>query len=399
MKRVQRLDNAGTLRAPAVRSDGSVMYEAVAIEAGILEYAIEGGGVRRELVTMDMLERTAGDLARRSCTLKHPGNGHVFVTRDNADQLAVGDVNGEVIAVRDEDNPEKGYVKVQVCLRRADAIEAAARQPGVSCGYHADTDEKPGVHPVFGSYDAVQTNRYYNHLAIGVEPRCASAVLRADGASIVATAPSTDPAAGTRTQEPPVAIRDALVGLGAKLGVSRLDAADPELVAAIAAAVESLQSENEDMKSTNADMEAAKVDMEKKIADMTADIEAKTGERDAMKAELDAMKAAEADAAYKADMERADSLAKALNVDVSKCDSLKAKKLAIVQSRGMKLDSADDITDERLDGMFEVVHTLHADQGGSRSDWGDFHSTPEKDDNAGARADAGDSDFGHPYMT
>lgn len=375
------------------------MYEAVAIEAGILEYAIEGGGVRRELVTMDMLERTAGDLARRSCTLKHPGNGEVFVTRDNADRLAVGDVNGEVIAVREEDNPEKGYVKVQVCLRRADAIEAAARQPGVSCGYHADTDETPGEHPVFGPYDAIQTNRYYNHLAVGVEPRCASAVLRADGASIVATSPSADSARASTNPESQVDLHALLLRLAASAGVTRLDAADPELVAQVASILESLKAENAEMKSANADMEAAKVDMEKKIADMTADIEATTGERDAMKAELDAMKAAEADAANKADMERADSLAKSLGVDVSKCDSLKAKKLAIVQSRGIKLDSAETISDERLDAMFTVVRDLHANQTANRSDWQDFHQTDDKTDGGGTRADAAADRFTNPLMT
>ena len=51
----------------------------------------------------------------------------------------------------------------------------------ISCGYTCDTEEKPGTHPIWGDYDAIQRNILGNHVAIVDQGRAGTAKVRMDG--------------------------------------------------------------------------------------------------------------------------------------------------------------------------------------------------------------------------
>ncbi|MFB6373843.1 MAG: DUF2213 domain-containing protein [Bradymonadaceae bacterium] len=162
------------------RPDGALVCEAIVARPGILEYKLDDGSVRRELVTAETLTRPQDleTLGFAYVTDEHPPEP---VNPHNAKQYSVGSV-GEVV---DGVKPD-GLVKVRLVLQDEDAIEGArsGERNEDSPGYKVKTREDSGVHDEFGEYDAIQVARQYNHLAICEESRAGSDVrLRADGAA------------------------------------------------------------------------------------------------------------------------------------------------------------------------------------------------------------------------
>lgn len=206
----RRTDSAAAVSAPAPawhwREDRGALLEperrgnelfisGMAAKAGILTYQNADGTETRELVTWETLRDSAAGLGRAPVTLEHPDHD---VTPDNWSELGVGDV-GDRIKVHED----TGYVQVQIAVRRADAITAieSGDKQELSPGYHAQIDPTPGVHPEFGAYDAVQTARRYNHLAIVEQARGGRAIrLRTDSAS---TARAIDVLSGPAPAPPP----------------------------------------------------------------------------------------------------------------------------------------------------------------------------------------------------
>ena len=178
--RVFRFD-VGELRAPVRRDDGSLLAEGFVARPGVYVYQGANGEKRRELVPKSTLESPAAlaSLRRVGVTLNHPPDRRV--TKDNSAAVLVGDV-GTDVGVADD-----GRLKADFAIRRADAVSAIdSGTRYLSPGYYATLDETPGVDAEYGAYDAIQTAREYNHVAIVPNPRGGvGCELRADDAGHV----------------------------------------------------------------------------------------------------------------------------------------------------------------------------------------------------------------------
>lgn len=153
---------------PAHRTpEGFLFVEGRATRAGVFLYKRGDGSIIRELRPPEEVgsAQSLATLARKPITNEHPSE---FVDAKNAEQYVAGTVDPEVVWEQDHSD---GFVKVRGTIMRQDAIEAIeSGRHQLSCGYHADIEETPGVwtdaHGTEHRYDAVQRNIRYNHLAL-----------------------------------------------------------------------------------------------------------------------------------------------------------------------------------------------------------------------------------------
>lgn len=175
-----RLDDNGYLR-----------IDGYAAKAGVLTYLLPDGTIRKEYVPAETLfnSDSLNSLIGAPVTVEHPG----VLNSDNASQHSRGSVP------KADADGEK--LKVGVVITAKDAIESVkSGKRQLSPGYRAELDFTPGEYQGI-KYDAVQTRRVYNHLAIvssargGPECRLHLDSLKADGVSCaveVTTQPTTD---------------------------------------------------------------------------------------------------------------------------------------------------------------------------------------------------------------
>lgn len=325
-----RFDRGDLLRAQR-RDDGTLLVEGYAARPGVYIYRNADGSERRELVPRSTLEAFARTLARSPVTLHHPGREDGGrVTPDNYQRLAVGDVDGEVLIEDD------GFVRVKVAIRRRDAIDAVQSKQirELSPGYGVRLDSTPGTDPEFGAYDAIQVERFGNHLALVENARGGSGChIRVDGA------PKRPPESAT-TPGVPMLIK--LAALLAAHGMSvRTDSEE--------AALADLEA---GLKATKQAHDTARSD----AADAATALEA---DRDAEKARADKaeQRVTELETAAK---ERADAdalaglveVAKGLKLDTDGKD-LKALRLAIAGTQLDRADGLEDKPDAYLDALID----------------------------------------------
>lgn len=157
---VTRYDR-GNVLAPRVTEEGFLLVTADFAKPGVMAYRHADGSVTRELLPEEELHDadSLATLALKPVTLEHPrGN----VTPETHADTSVGST-GEIIEVV----REGGYARVKLVVRDREAIDAVrGGKVEVSPGYRVQLDSTPGVHPVYGAYDAVQRRRRYNHLAL-----------------------------------------------------------------------------------------------------------------------------------------------------------------------------------------------------------------------------------------
>ena len=151
-----RYDAGGTVAA-RLDDNGYLRVDGVAAKAGVLTYLLPDGTIRREYVPAETLfnaDSLAG-LAGVPVTIEHPG----IVTAETAAQYSKGSVSGEPKA-------DGNNLKVGIVLTNADAIQSVqSGKRQLSPGYKAELDYTPGEYEGV-KYDAVQTRRVYNHLAV-----------------------------------------------------------------------------------------------------------------------------------------------------------------------------------------------------------------------------------------
>lgn len=254
------------------QSDGSVLFEGYVARPGVYTYQRADGSVVRELIPAAELHRPDAlkTLGRKSLTLEHPDED---VSAENVTRYGVGDVAADIGIVEESDPQFAGYVRVQACVRRADAVAAFTSGTVVelSPGYDVEIDPTPGVDPVFGPYDAVQRKRDYNHLALCSRARGGPTIrARADSADVgVLVPPSENPPMKTLTLAAPLLLRlGALAGKPVRLdadgapdlaaageALASLEANAPAAAAAVAA-VEQMKKDIETIKATLATKEA-----------------------------------------------------------------------------------------------------------------------------------------------
>jgi hypothetical protein len=206
---VIRFDAPGEVLEVVENADGSVSATATVARCGIYPYRRADGSTRRELVLPEHLfhPQSLATVANVALTRELPG-GHppAMLNPDNAAQYAKGHVHETVDAVEAPTEHDFGYARVRFTARVRDAVErvreAKAGKPlFTSPGYMLPQyDATPGVHPIWGAYDAIQGPRIYNHLALTDSPRGGPAmVVHMDGAD-VAEQERTDPASWAKDE-------------------------------------------------------------------------------------------------------------------------------------------------------------------------------------------------------
>lgn len=163
MKRVFRVDY-GALGAVERTPQGGLRIPATLTRTGVFEYTGSDGKPIREFRPPDEVFKADGmaTLKAAPITLDHPP---ARIDPTNFRQFTMGHVGDDVRQDAD---------KLAATLHVQDAeairsIEAGRRE--LSCGYHCDVDETPGVvpdgHPDAGKpYDRIQRGITYNHLAL-----------------------------------------------------------------------------------------------------------------------------------------------------------------------------------------------------------------------------------------
>jgi len=173
---------------PAHRSpEGYLFFEGYATRAGVFNYRRQDGTIIRELRPPEEVgnPESVASLARKPVTDLHPKE---FVDASNADEYAVGVVDGEVIW---ETDFADGFVKVRGTIQREDAVDSIDQgRRELSCGYTAEIEDTSGVWVDADgrehAYDAIQRNIRYNHLALVDRGRAGKdARLRADSDAVM----------------------------------------------------------------------------------------------------------------------------------------------------------------------------------------------------------------------
>jgi hypothetical protein len=377
---VERFDVGGELLAPKIMPDGTMLVEARIAKPGILRYVDAAGNVTRELLSAEELHRadSLATLGRVPVTLEHPRDDEgviLFVSPDNVDRFGVGDVDGAVEIDAD------GFVRIKMAIRRRDAIEAVERgKQEMSPGYKMIIDPTSGEHPEFGSFDAIQRGRIYNHAAITDVARGGPKIrLRADGAARQLPATTTTPTPDKGGNVNPI-----LIALLASLGVERPERFDSDeagltevrrrVDAMIAARTDAGKNATEMQRLTdaNAALQTA-LDAEKaKFATLK-------GVADALQAKADA---ADAEAQTKADAAEREQLtalagrydgAEALaGVDPAKAELpalRKAIATAHLDSLGVKLDAEAADAEDGARYIAGILTTIPAKRGDEANPW------------------------------
>lgn len=177
VKTVVRFDR-GSLRKPEMTPQGFLKVEGLAARAGVLEYRNDDGSIRRELRLPEdvFAPESLASYEGASLTDDHPT---VLVDADNVRTLEAGSIT---TARRDGD-----WVAVPMVIKDKKVVKKVrSGLTGLSAGYTIRLDETPGVHPVYGRYDAIQRDIRINHLAVAVPvPRAGDAArIRMDGAAV-----------------------------------------------------------------------------------------------------------------------------------------------------------------------------------------------------------------------
>jgi len=155
---VTRID-IGELKAPRVRADGSLIVEALLTRSGVFEYRNDDGTPRFEYRPPAEVFKADSMATFQMVTVTndHPTE---MVDTENALKVVVGTVGENVRKHGD-------HVAAPLVIFDASTIgDLKGGKQQVSCGYHADMVETPGVTPEGVSYDAIQTNIRGNHVAI-----------------------------------------------------------------------------------------------------------------------------------------------------------------------------------------------------------------------------------------
>jgi hypothetical protein len=156
MKTQFYLDSSGPIRTWEITEEGYLIVEGQAGKEEVLSYH-DAPAPRKEFVPYATLQKTAEQLPHKPLTNEHPKEG--LVHSKNVKGLQIG----EILSVR-MDEAEKA-VNVRAIFRDAEAVDdvISGRKRELSFGYWADVVPAPTN---LDSYDLIQINRRYNHLAL-----------------------------------------------------------------------------------------------------------------------------------------------------------------------------------------------------------------------------------------
>lgn len=157
-----RLD-FGTLGKYERTASGGVVVPASLTRAGVFTYMRNGQIVREYRPPSEVFKpESLATLRAAPVTNGHPNTPNRMVDPTTWKELSVGHVDGP--AGQDGEN-----VVAALAIQDAPTITAIADGSlcEISCGYHVDALEQPGVTPEGEAYDLIQTNIVFNHVALG----------------------------------------------------------------------------------------------------------------------------------------------------------------------------------------------------------------------------------------
>lgn len=172
--------DAGQMKKATITPQGYLKADAYATRAGIFIYRKADGSIQKELRPAEEVfnSDSLNSLAEVPITNDHPQNP---LTIENTKMLAVGYTGSNVGKV------ENDYVKCGVTIYDQGVIDGImnGQKNQLSGGYTCDIEMTPGIHNGM-SYDAIQKNIRYNHLAIVREGRAGPyASIKLDSADAV----------------------------------------------------------------------------------------------------------------------------------------------------------------------------------------------------------------------
>ncbi len=354
--------------------DGSLRGDAVITRAGVFLYRGPNGETIREFRSPDEVFK-ADSLASAGMlpvTVEHPKERKV--TPENAKRVMVG-MTGE--RVRQDGANVVAPIRVW-SQDGIDAIQQGRRQ--LSCGYRAVVDRVDGVYEG-ESYDHVQRDIRYNHLAFTHEGRAgAAAAVHLDSAdAIMVTDTGADPSGAPPGKGQAMPLAQLRIDSGVSYEVPA------EVEAAYNAKVKALNEASTKVDSLTAERDTLKADVDKITAQRdeakaALDKAQKTDHADAIKAGVKARMGI-VSAAHKAKLDKA---------VIEKLDSMSDDeiRLAVIQSRHKDFSaegkSADYVV-ARFDAVVEAIghekdqgKTIVGDgSGDTRTDAGDTCTTEE----------------------
>lgn len=193
LRSVYRTD-ISTLRPVERRADGTIRVDAFLSKCGVFQYMQPDGTIRRELRLPEDVHdpESLRSFEGVPVTNNHPPG---MIDASNAKQYSVGALLGVP-------SPDSDHIRGRLAVHDAGTVEAMENgKVQVSNGYSCDCLETPGVHPLYGAYDAVQKNIRGNHVAIVDRARAgvtAAARMDADCANgMMVLAPGTEVAFDT----------------------------------------------------------------------------------------------------------------------------------------------------------------------------------------------------------
>lgn len=168
MTTVQRYDYSAF--AATKTDEGFLVDSPIVARVGIQEYRNADGSVRKELRLPENVFDAASLASMRGkpVTVEHPRSGRV--TAKDSHRVTVGTILSE--GRQDGDN-----VRLDIVIHSPDAI---GDRRELSLGYSCVLDETPGVHPIYGEYQAVQGKPVINHLSVVKKGRAGVARLNMD---------------------------------------------------------------------------------------------------------------------------------------------------------------------------------------------------------------------------
>jgi hypothetical protein len=344
---VNRLDR-GEIRQPTRTPEGYLKLDAYATRVGVFAYMDGKGKVRRELRRPEHVFNpdSLATLTEKPVTDQHPATG--LIDASNAAKYARGWTGTTV-------NQDGEYVVTPVTILDAGLIGDIDRgiKREVSCGYSCVLVPEHGVWNG-ETYDAVQTNIRYNHLAVVPKGRAGSEVrLRMDASEQI------DPATSGMEEHTMTKIK--------------IDGAEFEASEALAGAFVALQRHDaKSKKDLEEEMDALKKEIDTKqdaFIKMKAEWESVTAKHDKAEAKADALQEqvdARLDSANVQALVRSrvalEKVAGPLLGETVNLDALddQAVKVAVIKavSPEAKLDGKSaDYIDARYDSAIELAAT------------------------------------------
>lgn len=184
--KVRRFDR-GSLGSPVQLPNGWMRADAYLTRIGVFVYARPDGTTYREYRPAEEVFRadSLDSLRQVPLTLEHPTEGNGLLDAENAKKYTVGNVGHGY-----PDWESAAYVCGPVMITDAATVaEVKAGKQELSCAYTCDMEEVPGEY-LGQSYDAVQRNIFYNHVAVVGKGRAGAEVkIKLDAADAVRVIP------------------------------------------------------------------------------------------------------------------------------------------------------------------------------------------------------------------